>query len=425
MGLDKVTGLYFYDDYKEKAAELLHRGKSNCYFVAAMSIADFRYINEHYGYDKGEELLKVVTTDFYEKTKRYVLGCRIHSDKFSFLGKTEGVHPNVLAAELENELQKFSASFSEKIDQKEVRFHMGVYVPKGKEDVSRCLDKAESARKKNVKDSKNWITIYDDAMQDEYIEKNEILYGFQNAVQRKEMLVHIQPIKNVKKDEWQEAEVLARLIGPNGEAIMPEVFLPYLEKNGMISELDCIVLEKTCEILKKWENDKVKAMPLNLNLSSRDIRSDVIYARILEILNGYDIEPGLLGFEVKESSFLEDGELVKERIGKLREMGYRVCMDDFGSGYTYITDLAVLPVDMIKFARSFVHNCIGSKKGTTMLRGMIDIFHKIEMPCTCKGIENMLQERLVRECGCQLSQGDVLEAPMDVEKFERKYIYHV
>ena len=191
----------------------------------------------------------------------------------------------------------------------------------------------------------------------------------------------------------------------------------------MVSELDCIVLEKSCQLLKKWKDDGKKVFPININIAGVDIKEDSIYDRMRDIVKQYGIEPKLIGLEIKENVFRENGEIVKKRIEELRKEGYRVCMDDFGSGYTSITELATLSVDMIKFSILFVHNCIASKKGTTMLKGMIGIFDKINIPCICKGVENMLQERLLRECGCKMAQGDVLEPAMNVEKFEKKFIY--
>lgn len=423
MANDKITGLYYYDDFKEQSQKLLKRLDFNC-LIATMNIVNFKYINEHYGYETGDTLLKKVASDFYQKSDRYAIGCRIHSDRFAFLGRAETVHQGVLKSELEKELKNFARKVAEEMQIVDLRFNMGVYVfGDNEENVSESLDKAENARKKNLVEYQEWVTIYDNVMQNEYAEKQDVIYAFQNAIHTKQIKVQLQPVKNVLDNKWQEVEVLARLIGSDGKLIQPSSFMQYLDKNGMISELDCVVLEKSCKLLKKWIDDGKKPFPVNINIAGTDLKEVSIYNRMRAIVDEYGIDKSLIGLEIKESAFLENGELVKERINELRSEGYRVCMDDFGSGYTSITELANLPVDMIKFAIPFVHNCIGSKKGTTMLKGMIAIFQKIEIPCVCKGVENMLQERLLRECGCQMAQGDVLEAAMDIEKFERKFIY--
>ena len=423
MGTDKITGLYYYDDYKEQSQKLLKRLDFNC-LIVTMNVVNFKYINEHYGYEMGDALLKKVATDFYQKSDRYAIGCRIHSDRFAFLGRAESVHIGVLKSELEKELKAFARNAAEELGIVDLRFNMGVYVIENNaESVSESLDKAEVARKKNLEDYQEWVTIYDSVMQSESAQKREVMYAFQNAIHTKKIKVQLQPVKNVMENRWEEVEVLARLIDNDGNLISPASFMQYLDKTGMISELDCIVLEQSCQLLKKWKDDGKKAFPININIAGVDLKEESIYKRMRAIVEEYGVDKRLIGLEIKDSAFRENGDIVKERINELRSEGYRVCMDDFGSGYTSITELATLSVDMIKFAIPFVHNCIASKKGTTMLKGMIGIFKKIDIPCICKGVENMLQERLLRECGCKMAQGDVLEPAMDVEKFEKRFIY--
>lgn len=423
MATDKITGLYYYDDFKEQSQKLLKRLDFKC-LIVTMNIVNFKYINEHYGYETGDKLLKKVATDFYQKSNRYAIGCRIHSDRFAFLGRAETVHASVLKAEMEHEAKMFASAIAEEMGIIDLRFNMGVYVIEdNSESVSESLDKAEMTRKKNLEDYQEWVTIYDTVMQNEYLQKKEVISAFQNAIRTKQIKILLQPVKNVMENRWEEVEVLARLIGHDGNLILPSAFMPYLDKNGMISELDCTVLERSCQLLKKWKDDGKKPFPININIAGVDLKEDVIYERMRNIVEEYGVDKRLIGLEIKESAFRENGEIVKQRLNELRLEGYRVCMDDFGSGYTSITELATLSVDMIKFAIPFVHNCIASKKGTTMLKGMIGIFQKINIPCICKGVENMLQERLLRECGCKMAQGDVLEPAMDVERFEKRFIY--
>ena len=423
MGTDKITGLYYYDDFKEQSQKLLKRLDFNC-LIVTMNVVNFKYLNEHYGYETGDELLKKIANDFYQSSDRYAIGCRIHSDRFAFLGRAESVNPDILKLQLEKELKSFAKNVAQEMGIDDLRFNMGAYaIENNSESVSESLDKAEAARKKNLEEYSDWVTIYDKVMQSELAQKKEVIYAFQNAIRTKQIKVQLQPVKNVMENRWEEVEVLARLIDNDGNMISPSSFMQYLDKTGMISELDCVVLEKSCQLLKKWQDDGKKVFPININIAGVDLKEDKIYNRMRDIVNKYGIDKKLIGLEIKESVFRENGELVRTRINELRSEGYRVCMDDFGSGYTSITELATLSVDMIKFSIVFVHNCIASKKGTTMLKGMIAIFQKIDIPCICKGVENMLQERLLRECGCKMAQGDVLEPAMDVEKFEKRFIY--
>ncbi len=245
MAMDKVTGLFYYDDYKVQSQRLLKRLDFNC-LITTMNIVNFKYINEHYGYEMGDILLRKVATDFYQKSDRYAIGCRIHSDRFAFLGRAESVHQEVLREELENEMKKFASSIAEELGISELRFNAGVYVFKDNdESVSESLDKAEHARKKNLEEYKSWITIYDDVMEKAYNESLDVIAAFQNAIHNKQIKVLLQPVKNVFDNKWEEAEVLARLVGPDGNVILPSSYLQYLDKNGMNSEMVSVVLEKS------------------------------------------------------------------------------------------------------------------------------------------------------------------------------------
>ena len=168
MGTDKVTGLYYYDDFKEQSQKLLKRLDFNC-LIATMNIVNFKYINEHYGYEKGDELLKKIATDFYQNSNRYAIGCRIHSDRFAFLGRTESVLNAVLKGELEKELRAFAKKAAEELGIVDLRLNMGVYIIENNasESVSESLDKAEMARKKNAEEYLEWVTVYDSVMKTE------------------------------------------------------------------------------------------------------------------------------------------------------------------------------------------------------------------------------------------------------------------
>ena len=155
--------------------------------------------------------------------------------------------------ELEKELKSFAESTAQEMGLSDLRFNMGAYVIENTgESVSESLDKAEAARKKNQTEYLSWVTIYDNIMQDETVQKREVIYAFQNAIKTKQITVQLQPVKNVLKNEWEEVEVLARLMDSEGKMISPASFMQYLDKNGMVSELDCVVLEKSCALIKKW-----------------------------------------------------------------------------------------------------------------------------------------------------------------------------
>ena len=140
MATDKITGLYYYDDYKEQSQKLLKRLDFKC-LIVTMNIVNFKYINEHYGYETGDKLLKKVATDFYQKSNRYAIGCRIHSDRFAFLGRAETVHASVLKLEMEREAKMFAGAIAEEMGIIDLRFNMGVYVIEdNSESVSESLD---------------------------------------------------------------------------------------------------------------------------------------------------------------------------------------------------------------------------------------------------------------------------------------------
>lgn len=200
------------------------------------------------------------------------------------------------------------------------------------------------------------------------------------------------------------------------------MFIPVLENSGKVLELDRYVMTYVFKKIRSWVDAGKEIIPISVNLSKLHFYYDSLVESIITEFDSYNISPEYVEFEVTESVFFEETELIIDKIEKLREHGFKVSVDDFGSGYSSLNLIGILPVDIIKLDKGFIKNSLNNKKGKDIIKGLIKILNEIEMDIVCEGIETHDEERTVYEFGCDTMQGYLYDKPIPVSDFEAKYV---
>ncbi len=422
MQSDKLTRLLYFDDFKKEADRIItEEGKD--YILVSMNISNFKYINDVYGYEAGDELLKQLAEYFYFNNPNARLGSRMHADRFVILTSANEDSEERLFHRFFERHAEFSRRMESRYPLAKVHVNAGAcQISEDFRSISEIVDKAEIARKSIVDSYVENIAFYSEDLARKADMERKVIPMFEQAMKEARILVYLQPKFTIDTQELAGAEALVRIRDAEGNVVPPNMFIPVLEKAGMISDLDSYVVEKVYELVESWIDRGIRPVPVSVNLSRLDLLYEMKWEETLKKVEKYRVPRQYIEYEVTETVFLEDMEYITAKLGNIQKMGYKVSMDDFGSGYSSLNTVGVLPVDIIKFDRGFVQNSINTNKGVKIMSGIIDIFKRIGLEVICEGVETKEEENVVASCGCNLVQGFLHDRPLPIQEFEEKYM---
>ncbi len=422
MQEDKLTKLLYFDNFKKEADKIITTEKAD-YILISMNISNFRYINDVYGYEAGDELLKQLAEYFYFNNPNARLGSRMHADRFVILTAGNESTEEKLFHRFFEKHAEFSKRMESKYPLAKIHVNAGACRIDGDfRSVSEIIDKAELARKSIVDSYVENIAFYSEAIAEKADRERRVIPMFEQAMKDERVLIYLQPKFTINTQQLAGAEALVRIKDTEGEVVPPAAFIPTLEKRGLISDLDSYVVEQVYALVRSWIDRGIEPVPVSVNLSRLDLMYEMKWEETLKSLEKYQVPKQYIEYEVTETVFLEDMEYITAKLGSIQKMGYKVSMDDFGSGYSSLNTVGVLPVDIIKFDRSFVQNSINTGKGIQIMSGIIDIFKRIGLEVICEGVETKEEENMVASCGCNLVQGYLHDKPLPLQEFEEKYM---
>ena len=264
------------------------------------------------------------------------------------------------------------------------------------------------------------VRVYDPDTHEQHVEEFKLLSDFKDAIARQdEITFHIQPQVNVDTGRIVGGESLARWQKPDGTTVSPTVFVPILEKYGIITDLDVHVWEQVCAWLRKMIDSGVKPVPVSVNVSRINIFAVDVPERMEELTAKYGLDHSLIEVEITESAYIEDDQRIQGAIAGLREKGFRVLMDDFGSGYSSLNMLRSIHVDVIKLDAQFLRFTIGEEqKGINILESIISMTKSLSTPIIVEGVETPALVRYLKDMGCKYMQGFHYYRPMPPDQFE-------
>ena len=422
MANDKLTNLLFYDDFKEEVGKVIENSNER-YMLLSGNISNFKYINNMYGYEQGDQLLKAVADFFITDYEDCILGCRMHSDRFLALVKVCEDTEEEMGEDLQKLISKFAEVIAPVFTLANIHLNCGAYIICNEdENVSEIVDKAEMARKSAKDNYLTSLVFYNDKIEEKAKMEREMIPMFERALRDNRILVYLQPKVAIESGLVVGAEALVRMLDDNGKIVPPMAFIPILERTGMIIKLDFCVLDQVCALIRKWMDDGIKPIRVSVNLSRFDFQEDGSWEQMLQKIKDFDIPREFLEFEVTETIFYDDVEFIINKLRQLRAKGHKVSMDDFGSGYSSLNTVGLMPIDIIKFDRGFVQNSINNQKGLDIMSGLVDIFNKINLEVICEGVETEEEEKTIQQCGCDYVQGYYHDRPLPISEFESKYM---
>ena len=382
-----------------------------------LDVNRFHLINERYGKNYGDMVLRNIG----ERVRRIAreiggVGCHKAADTFLVYCPHREDYTDVLE---QTSLNLLGTEGSEN----RVRLRLGVYSRVDKKmDIERRFDRAKIASDTVRSSFANAIGIYDDEMGKAAVYRERLLEDFHTSIENKDFLVFFQPKFDIRSEKpvLASAEALVRWKHPELGMISPGVFIPLLEENGLILELDTYVWRAAAALIRSWKDNLGFSVPISVNVSRVDMLMQNLKDIFQDILDSCQLSADDIILELTESAYTGDSEQVLTTARELRgmSMGFRIEMDDFGSGYSSLGMLSNLPIDALKLDMSFVRSAFGEKKDVRMIELIIDIADYLQVPVVAEGVETEEQYLVLKALGCDLIQGYYFSKPVTEKEFE-------
>jgi len=419
MRIDSVSGLVEYNDFLVQAEELVDVAGDKKYAVVSMDFKNFNYINNVYGYGMGDRMLKAAAEDLFSG-EGFLCGSRIYSDHFvgifTYDDDKKWLH------ELVTKYEAYRRKGQAKLSSVVLSMTFGVYFWEAGIPLNKAIDKASIARKSIKERYRNFLCVYSDEHESKYYKVAEVVSAYRNALASDNIVVVLQPKISLETGEIIGAEALARMRTEDGRMCVPMSFIPTLEDIGYITSLDNRVLEKVLGLIKSWKERGLKPVPISVNWSYMHFVHDTLADDVANLVKKYDVEPEYLEFEIVERVFFEDIDKVFRILRRFREIGFKISLDDFGSGYSSFGIMGSIPVDIIKLDKGLLDTCDYNERGVEILKGIIDMVKKIKLEVVCEGVEREDQADMLKEFGCEKVQGYLYDKPLMIDAFESKYM---
>ena len=410
---DSLTGLLNREYFYHYAEQYDHFHRDEPTDAVVMDVNHFRMINERYGKVFADEVLRRIgiAVKAYVK-KNGGVACRREADRFlAYCPHTADY--TALADEI-------AAAVGGGMKGR-IRIRLGVYSDVDKSiEMEQRFDRAKSAAD-TIRNSYNvTVAAYDDQLHEKEVYAERLLDEFQEAIDQKQFLVYFQPKFDIRPESpvLYGAEALVRWKHPELGMISPGVFVPLFESNGLVRELDHYVWREAAAQLKTWKQNPGKTVPVSVNVS----RVDMMDPELTDILRGLIEDNGLdygdLHLEITESAYTQDAKQIIDTVNTLRDLGFVIEMDDFGSGYSSLNMVTTLPIDVLKLDMGFIRSAFSGEGDTRMLKVIVDIAESLNVPMIAEGVETKEQMLALRELGCDIVQGYYFSRPVPPEEFE-------
>ncbi|SFC90958.1 putative bifunctional diguanylate cyclase/phosphodiesterase [Clostridium uliginosum] len=417
---DDLTGAKNLKKFKIDLKEILKTHKKSDFTIIQFDIDNFKYVNDIFGYEEGNKTLKNIAKVLKFSLADNEFFARIDSDRFIILMNYK--NDSDIIIKLEYLIYKFNRYNKDKSKIFNLIFSFGIYKILDKDNnIENIIDLANISRKTIKGLYKNQYAFYNNEIREQVFIENEIENSMYYALENKEFEVYLQPKYDLQKTQMVGAEALIRWIHPKKGLILPNDFIPLFEKNGFVINIDFFVLEEVCKKMSEWIDKGLNPVVISINQSRLHINNHNYIEMVKSIINKYNIPPELIELEITENIFFDNINLLIDVVEELHNIGIRISMDDFGSGYSSLNLLNNIPLDVLKIDKSFLKDITENERSKIVITKVIEMAKCLKMTVISEGVETEKQAEFLRGIGCDMVQGFLFDRPMPIEEFEKKF----
>ena len=411
---ERLTGLYTRNFFFEYAWRL-YRYHSEMHMDAiVINIEQFHSINAVNGRGFGDSVLKLIGDEirtFLAGTQG--IASRVEADRFDVYCLQQNDYRALL--------DRFQEAVNRYMPNVSIHLRMGVMPWREEIDPVVMFDRAQAACNMVRGDYQNPLMIYNEELHSQELMTQRLLNDLNSAITEHQLKVYYQPKYDIQcvPPRLFSAEALIRWRHPELGMIAPGQFIPLFENKGLIGKVDSYVWEEAARQVKEWKEKYGFLLPVSVNLSRADVFDPTLVDRVVRLIRENDLDFKDIKLEVTESAYTDQAKDVLDVVLRLREQGFEIEMDDFGSGYSSLNMLSDMPIDVLKMDMKFIRNIESSDTDMRLVRLILDIAKYLRVKAVAEGVETPGQLSLLREAGCDIVQGFFFSRPVPPEEFEK------
>jgi diguanylate cyclase (GGDEF)-like protein len=424
---DTLTSLpnrLLFADRLEQAVVRSERSRTSMALML-IDIDDFKLVNDSFGHDAGDKLIKAVGQLISKSLRRADTIARLGGDEFAVI--IEGIESAEDAISIADNLTTI-LEHNVRLDDQETytsaSIGIAVYPDDGK-DARTLLKNADTAMFRAKESGRHCFQFYKPEMSVSAMERLELENSLKAAFESDEFVIHYQPIIDVHKNEITGVEALLRWQHPEKGMIQPEEFVEVIEDCGLIIALGEWMINSVCKQVRVWQDAGLKEQNVSINLAPRQFSEQDLVAVFKQAIAEFDIEASSLAVEITELTLIDNLGEVESTLKKLREMGMKVLLDDFGTGYASLAYLKEFPVDIVKIDRDFVAGIPDNREDSAIVEAISGLTRGLKLALLAEGVENERQLDMLKGLGCQYGQGFYWSKAIPGDEYEQFYMNQI
>ena len=410
---DELTGLYSCEYFYRYGEQFDKYHPNSDMDALCLDVNHFHIVNERFGMAKGDEIL------------RRIAGClmAMFSESDSVICRKTADTFLVYCAH-RDDYKDITDKISDVCDDMptSVKLRIGVYASCDKKlDIRSRFDRAKIAADLIRNNYSVFVSVFDEKLMENELFADQLVDEFPKALDERQFKVFFQPKFNIVGDKpvLASAEALVRWFHPTLGMISPGKFIPLFEEDGLIAQLDDYIWRCSAETIADWKKRLGVSVPVSVNLSRAEMYDPALVSTFEKITSDTGITSKDIYLEITESAYVRDSDQIVDRVKELREHGFFIEMDDFGSGYSSLNMISELPIDALKLDMMFIRNAFDKLKDTRMISIVIDIADYLGVPVIAEGVETEEQYLALKKLGCTIIQGYYFSKPVPADEFEK------
>ena len=410
---DRLTGLYTKEFFYQRVKTFLNQQPDQEYDIICSDIENFKLVNDIFGVPAGDQILRGIADMYVSMVGERGICGRLNSDTFVCLLEHQTQYSQEWFREVSDRINELSSS-------RNVVMKWGIYsgVDHGL-SIEQMCDWALLAAQSIKGQYGRYFAYYDEQLRSRLLPEQAITDSMETALAKGQFKVYLQPKYRIRDTALAGAEALIRWNHPKLGIMSPGQFIPLFEQNGFITKLDQFVWDKACAMLRDWDQKGYPQLSISVNVSRADIYNAELADVLTNLVGKYGLASSRLHLEITESAYTENPKQIIDTVTLLREQGFVIEMDDFGSGYSSLNMLNDMPIDILKLDIKFIHNEMAKPKSQGILQFIINLARWMDLGVVAEGVETREYVDFLKEQKCDLVQGYYFGKPMPAEEFEK------